>query len=340
MINTGVNLRTYLFPEKKIKEIESRALAIMKNEMGLKMRSSTLIWNNYLYRIRFLLFEDEQKWGYFDAEHFEIGIHINAQDPDDILRHELAHLIAFLRTGDLSHGKIFRAICKEFGFSPKIQRAAAPNAHTSPSRIAEKIKKILALASSNNTHEAQNATLKAQELLLKHQIEDLDEEASMVMRRLFHFKRSSAKLHAISEILRTFGVQPIFNSKSLEIFGSRTCVDIAEYVAHFLNHELEHLYKAQTHLRGLAAKNSFFRGIAEGYCDKIATLQSKHERALYKIDYALQKALPLAYPNLRTKRSRVTDHKEGRRAGNKTGKSLNIRQPLPSTSKSIHFLNN
>ncbi|MDX8430949.1 MAG: DUF2786 domain-containing protein [Candidatus Algichlamydia australiensis] len=332
-------ITTYLFPEKKIRELEHLAIQIMKEEMRLSIRGLTLTWNHYRYRLRILIFEDERRLGYFDPKHFEIGIHKAATNPADILRHELAHMIAYLRFNDLTHSKAFRAICDEYGFPPEIKRATAPLLQEkTEERIVQKIKKLLALSSSNNPHEAQNATLKAQELLLKHQITHLNEETDMVMRRIFTFKRASSKIQSIAQILRTFGVHPIFNSTTLEIFGPHLSVEIAEYVAHFLYHEFEQLYKEQTHLHGLAAKNSFFRGIADGYCQKIKQTQAEHSRALYKIDYALQKALPLAYPHLRTTRSRVVNHKEGSRAGKKTGSKLNIRKGLSSKDTFFQFL--
>ncbi len=326
-------IATFIYPEKKLREIKLAAHQIMKQEMQLHLRGKHLVWNNYLYRIQFLIFEDDTRLGYFDPEHMEIGIHKSAKNFRDILRHELAHLIAYLRFGDLSHGKIFRAICKEYGFPPEIGKATGPLVQES--RMATKIKKLLALAESTNAHEAENAALKAQEMLLKH---DLEEESDMVMRRIFSFKRASTKHKAIAQILRTYGVQPIFCRKTLEIFGQRLHVEIAEYVAHFLSNELDHLYKNEPHLSGLAAKNSFFRGIAEGFCEKAKKTEADHERALVKIDFALQKAIPLAYPNLRTFYSRIVNHAEGNLAGKKTGHKLNIRHGISKTKSTKLFL--
>ncbi|GAB5411454.1 MAG: hypothetical protein ChlgKO_05680 [Chlamydiales bacterium] len=326
-------MTTFIYPEKKLREIKLTAHQIMKQEMQLTMRGNRLVWNNYLYRIQFLIFENRNHLGYFDPEHMEIGIHKSAKNFRDILRHELAHMIAYLRFGDLSHGKVFRTICKEYGFPSEIEKATGPLLQESrESRIASKIKKLLALAESTNAHESESAALKAQEMLLKH---DIEEETDMVMRRIFTFKRASTKYKAIAKILRTFGVQPVFCSKTLEIFGQRLHVEIAEYVAHFLSNELDHLYKKQLGLHGLAAKNSFFRGVAEGYCEKAKKAQTEQERALVKIDFALQKAIPLAYPNLRTSYSRIVNHSAGNLAGKKTGHNLKIRKGVSSKSQTL-----
>lgn len=329
-------MTTFIYPEKKIREIKLAAHQIMKQEMHLTMRGKRLLWNNYLYRVQFLIFEDDTRLGYFDPEHMEIGIHKSAKNFRDILRHELAHMISYLRFGDLSHGKIFRTICKEYGFSSEIEKATGPLLQDAQeSRMATKIKKLLALAESTNVHEAENAALKAQEMLLKH---DIEEESDMVMRRIFSFKRASTKHKAISQILRTYGVQPIFCKKTLEIFGQRLHVEIAEYVAHFLSNELDRLYENQNNLSGLAAKNSFFRGIAEGYCEKAKKAEAEHERALVKIDFALQKAIPLAYPNLRTSYTRVVNHSAGNLAGKKTGRGLKIRKGVSNSTQNQLFL--
>ena len=332
-LNLSQPMTTYIYPEKKLREIKQAAHQIMKQEMQLTMRGDRLVWNNYLYRIQFLIFENHNQLGYFDPEHMEIGIHKCAKNFRDILRHELAHMIAYLRFGDLSHGKIFRTICKEYGFPTETEKATGPLLQDNyESRIAQKIKKLLALAESTNANEAESAALKAQEMLLKYEVQ---EESEMVMRRIFSFKRASTKLKAISKILRTFGVQPVFCSKTLEIFGQRHHVEIAEYVAHFLSNELDHLYKNQDGLSGLAAKNSFFRGIAEGYCEKVKSAQARHERALVKIDFAPQKAIPLAYPHLRTSSSRIINHRAGNLAGKKTGRNLKIRKGISSKSQTL-----
>ena len=65
----------------------------------------------------------------------------------------------------------------------------------------------------------------------------------------------------------------------IEVTGSRTNVELADYVANFLDQELERLFsvyqKEHSDLKGQRAKNSFFKGMAEGYVEKIKKTQKE-----------------------------------------------------------------
>jgi len=142
----------------------------------------------------------------------------------------------------------------------------------------------LALASSDNAHESEMATLKANELLLEHNLEltkahdqSQTEQELVCVARVLEAARKNAKHVTIYEILKTFYVSPVFNHGRgvfyLEVVGDRTSVELADYVAHFLDHELEILWmqtqKENPKLKGKSAKNSFLRGVAKGYIEKI-----------------------------------------------------------------------
>ena len=78
-------------------------------------------------------------------------------------------------------------------------------------------------------------------------------------------------MDAIAAILATFFVSIVYNRGKefiyLEILGSPVNAEIAEYVANVLQGELDRLWK-DTPLQGAVARNSFFRGLAKGYCQR------------------------------------------------------------------------
>lgn len=326
-----------------VQTVKKRAKAILKDEMGLRVRGDRFYYNDHSYPLVILLFEDSNKLGYFDPNFYEIGLNkelMFREGTDEILRHELAHYITWIVHGPVQeHGEAFRAICKRFGWGEAVMRASSPLPPSTrhPSRVAIKIKKLLSLASSANHFEAELATLKANELLMKHNVEHISTESEMRVKRLLSSKRTSVKLQAIAAILRTFLVYPVLNrgkeSASLEVFGMGENIEVAEYVAHFLDGEFDRLWKASG-LKGAASKNSFFRGLADGYCKKAPS----KKQGLVKVEHALIQGLPMAYPHLLNRRSSYRHCKEGAELGRLRGRSLTIREGIGSSNSNMKYI--
>lgn len=292
-----------------------------------KEAHALLIKAGYHTRITLVAFEHPEKLGYFDANYFEIGLNkllLFSPQAIEVLKHEIAHLLSYLKTGTLCHGTDFKLTCADLGLSVDMSRAE------SQLKQYDRVEKLFRLAERGSLHEAESALLKAQELIHKYQLEKApvsDEEEFIVCRSL-SASRTSAKLQAIATIVRTLGVSPVMNHVKtgvvLELFGSPLNVTIADHAAAFLDHELEHLYTLakQTHcLEGLAGRNSFFRGLAAGFVSKMS-----QERALI--------ATPpthLAYPHLTTRKSRVIECSQGKKVGQAMGKELNLRSGLPNS---------
>ncbi|MCB1116284.1 MAG: DUF2786 domain-containing protein [Chlamydiia bacterium] len=331
-----------------LKKVKVLAFKIMAEEMGLTVKRSRVHWNKCAYPIHFIVFDHPSRLGHFLPSHFEIGINKlylteKEEEIQNLLRHELAHFLTFLEFGENvpSHGKEYRSICKRFGWPSEISKAHVPIEKAIKNhRLAKKIKKLLALSESHRIEEAKAATLKAQELLVKHQLSPhtLDEETSV--KRVLKKTKSSAKLHAIGEILRTFLVYPVFNHGQnvlyLEIVGEKINVEIGEYVAHFLDHHFELLWKEgqkkSPHLKGLAAKNSFFRGLAKGFITKEKTSHP----GLIRIEKELEHRVFSIYPHLSQKKSYFRSHTQAESQGAAAGRQLTIREGLSSGSLAIN----
>lgn len=341
----------------------------MAQEMGLLFKTERFNYKGFSYPLNFVCFEDSKKLGFFDSSCMQIGLNyqlmLHARDEviEETLRHELAHLYTYLKYPENfhvldPHGLEFRNVCKDFSWGKSIYEAKAninevnkdlDQASLSGKRF-NQIKKLLALASSSNQHEAEAATLKANQLLRKYNLEHItnelsrsDEETCFV-KTVLTKKKNGPILMAIYDILTHFYVRPVFSKRkgvmALEVVGHEQSVLLADYVAKFLNTELERFWalaKTQdSQLRGISAKKSYIRGVASAFISKITRDQSLNMSTDQKslVAASLEKLSELAYPKLRyTKTSAGKTDLSALKAGLKDGKDLSIRQGIENNKK-------
>lgn len=330
---------------------------------GIQVRRSRFEFNRFLYPINVVVFEGKE-WGHFNAPYLQIGLNrkliYSAKDSvvRDILKHELAHYFTHIIHGEVrSHGKEFHEVCMRFGFPQEISEATmnleesnlSKEGDIASERVVEKVKKLLSLAQSSNSHEAEMATLKANELLLRHNIEYLkDKEEPIYMDRLLARKRKDTKLSSIYSILKHFIVRPVISQGKdtccLEVSGTLTNVQLAGYVANFLDRELDHMWeeaRKEHGFAGLQAKNSFFIGVAEGFDQKMKSAKKGYseadQKALVIVERKLDEETRAIYRRLGTSRSgHQTDH-EANQAGHKKGLSLTIRNAVSGSGKNLYL---
>jgi Protein of unknown function (DUF2786)/SprT-like family len=348
---------------------------IVNNEMNLKMDKSRIHYKGILYPLNIVVFEDNSRLGYFDSRSYELGLSKKLMylAHDDVLknviRHELAHFMCYLLYGpQILHGEEFHLTCKSFGWGADVYGAYAnieienskilnslQEENEKSEKLLARLKKLLALASSSNIHERELATLKANQLLLEHNL-DLSKTKSektdeiVYVKRVLSATRKGAKHLAIYEILKTFFVSPVFNHGQgvfyLEVIGDRSSVELADYVAHFLDLELEVLWreikKENPTLKGISGKNSFFNGVAKGYVEKIqkqkSTLASGMD--LVAIEKNMKNSLKIVYPRIgHSGYSGGTHNSDAHNAGKMKGNNLAIRPGIsvPSSSKQLQI---
>ena len=323
-----------------------------------------------MWPIHIACFEDPKILGYFDVESLLIGVNrslmVGAGEEflKNLLRHELAHYICYIRYGrDVAdHGKEYRQICQDYGWGKEVFGAKVDKKEFTLSlklnrdeeKILSKIKKLMALGSSCNQHESDAATVKANELLIKYNLEraalgalpEQDEEVFYggVAAKA---KRKNATLYALASILQNFLVRPVFSRKethcALEVVGTRLNVELAIYVAHFLQHEFERLWKKvkkeNPRLKGAIAKNSFIGGMAKGLEQKLKrpdvrprpTATPNHGMA--QVECSLERAVAMAYPNLNTAITQSKHCPQGAALGEQAGKTISIRPGLKEGEK-------
>lgn len=345
---------------KFVKELNNAIKEVLSREVQLKVVGKRFFdrrgWNSY--PISVVIYNHRSCMGYFDSDFYELGFHeclmnVSQEQLYNVIRHELAHYLTFLDHGPHLHGKEFQECCQKMGWGEEVWRArftldesskAAALDEDNP--VVRRVKKLMALSDSGNSYEAEQALIKSQQLLLKHNLEaeDLDsldsEQEKFFLKRIMKQKRENAKMSAIAKILKTFFVHVVFsrggNYTYLEILGSAANLEVAEYVAKVLEHELDKLWeqnkKLHPYLKGQVAQNSFHYGIAKGYCQKIEDLQKGYPQhtanALIVLEQKLNEAACMAYKRLSFSKSRKKLCSLSSLLGEQAGKQLNIKPAL------------
>lgn len=357
----------FLYSEKIMQfilEVKLIVLKILSTELNLKVTSDRFLNSeqNCSFPIHIVIYNNKNMLGYFDPNFYEMGFHeklmyVNKNHLSNVVRHEIAHYINFIKNGYLiaPHGIEFRSFCKEMGWGEEVYSATLDmnediqGVEIEDSDIFRKIQKLMALSASSNKYEAELAMIKSQQLLLKHNIDSRYlglEEEKMVLKRIMKQSKQNAKMQTIGIILGSFFVNVVFNRGQdgtyLEVLGTEINVQIAEYIAASLEVKLDNLWmqaKKEYLLKGSLAKNSFFLGVAKGYKNKIQDLKksySTHEiNALVVIEKKLSKARDMAYKRLSSNRNQSRYSREAGLLGELAGKQLDI-NPGVGSSSSLH----
>ena len=341
--------------EKILKEI-------LENEVKVNVRRTRFEYNRFLYPIHIVIFTEENKLGYFDPHTYQIGLNQNliysVKDKvlKDIIRHELAHYLSFIMFDDITlpHGQEFKSICTKYGWDHSVSKASMDIQISNDSlegdleseKVIRRVKSLLKLAESDNEHEAQLATMKANQLLLKHNIKNLDKEDDKqitCVKRVLSAKRRNAKLCTIYDILKHFLVRPVLLSGKgqtfIEVSGEKENIELAEYIATFLDAELERLWnKAKSDkLKGQKAKNSFFMGIAKGYDEKMQQTKEQmpeaEQKALLVLEQKMDINIQKIYRRLGSTSSGASLNANAFNSGKSSGKNLTINQALKNTKQ-------
>ncbi|MCO4756280.1 MAG: hypothetical protein KC478_17500, partial [Bacteriovoracaceae bacterium] len=188
-------------------------------------------------------------------------------------------------------------------------------------------------------------TIKANKLLLKHNLDysNISTSETYYVKKVLTQKRKDARLSTIYDILRHFMVRPIltYSKKevSIEVTGTKTNLELAEYVSGFLNEELERIwnkFKKEHALKGVKAKNSFYYGVAKGYDQKMnqvtKSFNNEESRALMVISQNLDVQVQRIYNRLSSTSSSSQRDANSFNLGKKAGKSLNINQGIKNKS--------
>ena len=319
----------------------------------------------------FCLKDLKKTWGFWSGERSEICLSRNlvlnyAWDTvREILLHEMAHQFAeqvLHAKANPPHGKRFLKACHLLRANPKasgrynLLKDRMDDENTDPNdRLLIRIKKLLALAQSQNRHEAEAAMVKAHTLIKKYNIDILKLEENRNFLSLFIGKpalRNPREVYHLARLLQDFYfVQGIWvptyvmekgkMGRVLEISGTRHNLSMASYVHDFVYRYIESQWNHYNHKKKLNRyrKTDFAVGIIEGFREKLMDRQSTRKalaktHAVVKVeDPQLKSYMTYKYPRtVSFKRNVLNQDETVVRDGKQVGKKLVIHKGISETS--------
>lgn len=282
----------------------------------------------------------------------------------DTLRHEMAHQYVWevLKAGDEApHGDAFRTACHKLRCDPRAtaRRLSQTDAigdavdDDTQARVTRLVKKLLSLADSPNENEAQAAVSKAQRLLLEYNIDlvETDAERGFERRQLGQVKgRHPAWELWLAMILNEFFFVEVLWTRSyhaagdregtvLEVYGTRTNLDMADYVHSYLSRLLERLWVNYREARQLGSNRErmrYFAGVLQGFHDKLGQQRSALETApdtqalVWQGDSRLQAYYRYHNPRIQTRQTGGVAASEAFQHGVEEGHRVQLRRPVES----------
>ena len=353
-------------PHVKKKQIDIQEKLERQIIHGLSCEWENALWvlsvahKKLIKKPLFSLRDMKNRLGYWSGEKKEICIsrklvYNHSWDTvREILLHEMAHQFAeqvLDAQNELPHGPTFQRACQLLRANPKasgeyslLKEKTAEEPHSHKDRIMIRVKKLLALAASQNHHEAEAAMLKAHELIKKYNIDLLCENEKRNFISMFVGKpalRHHREEYDLAHLIQDFYfVQGMWVSayvlekgkmgRVLELSGTTQNIKIASYVyafvQHFINSQWQLYNKGKKYNR--FRQSDFAVGIIEGFRTKLENkyLEKKNNTARFAMiaidDPLLKKYMKYKYPHTVIFRRNVSDHdekifKDGRQIGQK-----------------------
>ncbi|MGA1824728.1 MAG: SprT-like domain-containing protein [bacterium] len=274
----------------------------------------------FMYTPLFSLRDMDDRWGCWLRDRREISLsrHLVLNHSWDAVRevllHEMSHQYAdevLGANGERPHGPIFVKACRLLRANPKtsgdfipLDKRISSVTERSEDKLLRRIKKLMALAESQNKHEAEAAMAKAQELLLKYNQDIVTENRERDFISVFLGKpalRHSRKEYVLATLLQDFyfikGIwMPSYvltkgkMGTVLEISGTFQNVKTASYVFDFVTHFIHSQWTVYNKHKGYNQhrKTDFAVGILEGFRHTLCAQKEEKKgslksRALVKI---------------------------------------------------------
>jgi hypothetical protein len=291
-----------------------------------------------------------------------------------ILKHEMAHqyvdeMMIGVRDRETAHGASFRAACEILGVPSEFSGASVNlSEHTLDWRaekrddvtekMLDRVRKLLALATSTNEHEAALAMNRVREIYAKYNIEHAPAQEfvhlviSTGSQRMEIFEKKIAGIligHFFVEVIlgHQYDAKSSQHHRTLILIGRRENVLMAEYVYHFLREQSLSLVRTVPGARmDRVTKKSFRLGILEGFREKLAAAETAPaagatvgapaeanpiSRALvtFKKDRELKNYIAKIYPRLRSSSSGSQQmDRSAYAAGKQAGGKITLNKPV------------
>jgi hypothetical protein len=257
----------------------------------------------------------------------------------EVLKHEIAHQFVTEALGEpdpTPHGPAFRAVCERLGIDARATGMPEAAPGDGAPRVLGRIAKLLALAASQNRHEAEAAMARAQELMLKHNLEAPPARGGYSVRhlgeptgRVTETERILANLlgdHFFVEVIWVPVWRPRVGKRGsvLEVAGTPVNVEMAAYVHDFLRGTADRLWLEYRRERGISSnrdRQGFRAGVMAGFRDKLAAQAKTSARTglVWVGDPDLARFHRRRHPYVRWTHhagvARTEAHEDGRAAG-------------------------
>lgn len=221
--------------------------------------------------------------------------------------------------------------------------------------LMKRIKKLLALASSPNKHEAESAALKAQELMLKHNLNMQSIKADCEYINIEggdHEARISTEASAVSNILiKHFFVRCYFDKQfqgytnsgkrryvtQLRIVGTESNIEVAKYVHDYLMHTFKALWNDYKKLNkaDIKLRKGFIWGLFHGLNEKLSEQKKKVENEMGLVvvpDHGLTRFMNSTLNLKSGRRDTFSNNMGAFNAGKERGRNINIARGLDNDS--------
>lgn len=268
-----------------------------------------------------------------------------------VLEHEMAHQYVDEVLGvrdETAHGETFARVCANRGIDGRAAGAPLPSTAVAADRVLDRIRKLLALAASENQHEAELAMRNAHQLMLRHNIDEAAArtDRAYAVRHLGDPTRRGNRVESLVVLLLAefFFVKairiPVYlprlgkRGAVYEIAGTPANVDMAEHVHAFLLATAERLWRANAadpRVRNGRDRLSYQSGVIEGFRDKLVA-----ERAVlagtglvWRGDADLDRFYRARHPRIVT-RTTTTRFDGAHRAGREAGQQVVLHRPVTS----------
>jgi hypothetical protein len=290
----------------------------------------------------------------------------------EVFYHEMAHQFAHQvlhACDETPHGPAFIKACYHLRANPEASGNYPPlddrmneSCLNDQDKIMLRVKKLLALAQSQNRHEAESAMAKAHELISKYNIDIIEKNRHRQFISIFLGQpalRHTRDVYSLAALLETFYfvkciwipsyvIEKDKMGRVLEITGTLQNLKIASYVFDVVNNYIDSEWIKYNKNKGLNfyRKTDFAVGIVGGFRKKLESQQSLSENpqtrnfALTKIqDHQLENYYHYKYPKT-SKFSRGSSSQDYSvfSDGMNTGKKLVISKGIEESRVSGKYL--
>lgn len=262
-----------------------------------------------------------------------------------VLEHEMAHQYVdevLGVTDETAHGETFRKVCEERGIDARAAGTPVPSDGPDGDRVLARIRKLLALAGSDNQHEAEAAMKRAHELMLRHNVEHVPTGYEVRHLGDAHKRGSRVESDVVSLLSECFFVKvirvPVYLAREgkhgnvYEIAGTHANVEMAAHVYAFLLATCDRLWRenrGDARVRSGRDRMAYQSGVVRGFRDKIVEgrKELRGTGLVWVGDSQLDRFYRARHPRITTRSRRVRVN-AAHSAGREAGRSVVLHKPV------------